>query len=133
MHHRFKHMKSHVNFEMAKYWLHCKFWRKIVNSLFKEADMINPCAEFEYILISQSQVIQLNAMAKLQKFYSSGVSGIIQQIPANKISLTKRNVSVSKYFNKIKIFNKGIYRDLKGIIISSAYYQKLLSLFDMIF
>ena len=37
--------------------------------------MMNPCAEFEYILISQSQVIQLNVMAKLQKFHSSGVSG----------------------------------------------------------
>ena len=37
--------------------------------------MMNPCAEFEYILISQSQVIQLNVMVKLQKFHSSGVLG----------------------------------------------------------
>ena len=68
VHRRFEHRKSHVNFEMAKYWLPCKFWRKIVKKLFEKADMMNPCAEFEYILISQSQVIQLNVMAKLQNF-----------------------------------------------------------------
>ena len=37
--------------------------------------MMNPFAEFEYILISQSQVIQLSVMAKLQHVHSSGVSG----------------------------------------------------------
>ena len=37
--------------------------------------MMNLCAEFEYILISESQVIQLNVMAKLQNFHSLGVSG----------------------------------------------------------
>ena len=37
--------------------------------------MVNPCAEFENILISPFQVIQLNGMAKLQNFHSSGVSG----------------------------------------------------------
>ena len=72
--------------------------------------MMNPCTEFEYILIGQSQVIQLNVMAKLQKFHSLGVSDNTANT-SNKISLTKRN------FNKIKVFNKGIYKDLKGIII----------------
>ena len=36
--------------------------------------MMNPWAEFEYILISQSQFIQLNVMVKLQNFYSSGIT-----------------------------------------------------------
>ena len=70
---------------MAKYWLPCRFWRKIVNSLFEETDMMNLRAEFEYILISESQVIQLNVMAKLQNFHSL----------ANKILLIKRKVPVS--------------------------------------
>ena len=36
--------------------------------------MMNLCAEFEYILISESQIIQLNVMPKLQNVHSLGIS-----------------------------------------------------------
>lgn len=42
-----EYRKLRVNFEVAKYWGVSTFYRKYVLKIFKEADWINPCAEFD--------------------------------------------------------------------------------------